>query len=119
MASTSWENAKLGASGELTLWLHNNANDDCQSWNERVDRLEAGLVAELEPVWERRQEELGVGPTLVSELRWLVVEAAMELEYLPFGHPARFFLNLLPVFEAGHLPRGWKGRWPRGELTLI
>ena len=56
---------------------------------------------------------------LISELRQMVVGAALELDYLQFGQPARFFLNLLPVFEAGHLPCGWKGRWPRGELALI
>ena len=119
MGSTSWENAALEASNELTVWLHNNARDDYRSWNERVARVKVSLVAELEPVWKRRQQELGLGPELVSELKSIVVGAAMELDYLSFGHPARFFLNLLPVLEAGHLPCGWKGRWPRGELALI
>jgi hypothetical protein len=119
MAAVSWENAKLGAENELTLWLHKNANDEYQSWNERAARVKASLVAALEPVWTRRQEELGFGPELVAGLRWIVRSAGMELDYLPFGHPARFFLNLLPVLEAGHLPCGWKGRWPRGALVLI
>ena len=119
MGSTSWENATLEGSNELTVWLHNNARDDYRSWNERVKRIKAGLVAELAAVWKRRQEELGLGPEIVSELQSIVVGAAMELEYLSVGHPARFFLNLLPVLEAGHLPCGWKGRWPRGELALI
>jgi hypothetical protein len=117
MAATSWENAKLEAQNELTLWLHNNAHDEYQSWNERSTRVKAGLVAELEPVWKRRQEEVGL--QLVSGLRWIVMGMAMELDYLSFGHPARFFLNLLPVFEAGHLPCGWKGRRPRGELAVF
>ena len=117
MGATSWENAKLEAQNELTLWLHNNAKNDYRSWNERAKRVKAALVAELEPVWKRRQEEIGL--QLVSELRWIVVGMAMEIDYLSFGHPARFFLNLLPVFEAGHLPCGWKGRWPRGGLALI
>jgi len=119
MGALSWENARLGGENELTLWLHKNANDDYRSWNERAGRVKAGLVAPLEPGWTRRQEELGLGPELVSGLRWIVRAAAMELEYLPFGHPARFFLNLLPVLEAGHLPCGWKGRWPRGALALL
>jgi hypothetical protein len=79
--------------------------------------MKKDLIAEFEPIWKQRQEELEVD--LIRELRPLVVGAAMELEYLSFGHPARFFLNLLPVLEAGHLPCGWKGRWPRGALTLI
>jgi hypothetical protein len=119
MASTSWENAKLEATNALTVWLNDNAHDAYQSWNARTKRLKAGLLAELEPIWKRRQDELGLGPDLVSELRWIVRCAAMEVDYLPFGHPARFFLNLLPILEAGHLPCGWKGRWPRGQLALI
>jgi hypothetical protein len=119
MGATSWENAEREAANELTLWLHNNARDDYQSWNERVARVKASVVAELEPVWQRRQEELGLGPQLVSEVRTIVVGAAMEVEYISLGHPARFFLNLLPVLEAGHLPCGWKGRWPRGALALL
>jgi hypothetical protein len=119
MASTSWEHAKLEATNALTVWLNDNAHDAYQSWNVRTKRLKAGLLAELEPIWKRRQDELGLGPDLVSELRWIVRSAAMEVDYLPFGHPARFFLNLLPILEAGHLPCGWKGRWPGGQLVLI
>jgi hypothetical protein len=32
--------------------------------------------------------------------------------------PARLLSSRGAVFQAGHLPCGWKGRWPRGELTL-
>lgn len=119
LASTSWKNALLEAQNELSSWLHHHAHDDYQSWNERVKRLKAGLLAELEPVWQDRQHELDLGPDLVSTLQWIILGAAMELEYLAFHHPARFFLNLLPVLEAGHLPCGWKGRWPRGVLLLF
>lgn len=119
MASTSWANAGLEASNELTLWLHDNANEDYQSWNDRVVRVQSTLIADLEPVWKRRQDELGLGPELIKGLRWTVRGAGMELEYLPFGHPARFFLNLLFILEAGHLPCGWKGRWPGGQLLLF
>ena len=117
MGATSWENATLDGQNELTRWRHNHAHDAYQSWNERVRFVKKDLIEELEPIWKQRQEELEV--ELIPELRWVVVGAAMELEYLSFGHPARFFLNLLPVLEAGHLPCGWKGRWPRGALALI
>ena len=118
LASTSWSNAMLEGNNQLSLWLHDNARDARRSWNERVDRLKAGLLAELDPSWQVRAKELALGPDLVSTLQWIVLGAAMELEYLSLGHPARFFLNLLPVLEAGHLPCGWKGRWPSGELVL-
>lgn len=119
LASTSWGNALLEGNNELSLWLHNHAKDDRRSWNDRVDELKAGLLAELAPSWQTRQEALGLGPPLASTLQWIVLGAALELAYMPLGHPARFFLNLLPVLEAGHLPCGWKGRWPRGELVLF
>jgi len=117
LASTSWANALLEARNELSSWLHHNAHDDYRSWNERVKRLKAGVLAEVEPAWHDKQKELGHG--LVSTLQWIILGAALELDYLAFGHPARFFLNLLPVLEAGHLPCGWEGRWPRGELLLF
>jgi len=119
LGSNSWSSALLEGNNELSVWLQDNAKDQRRSWNERVDRLKAGLLAELAPSWQKPQEALGLAPDLGSTLQWIVLGAALELEYLPLGHPARFFLNLLPVLEAGHLPCGWKGHWPRGELVLF
>jgi hypothetical protein len=43
----------------------------------------------------------------------------MENAYLDCNHNSFFFLELLTVYEAGHLPCGRRGRWPEGKLVVF
>jgi hypothetical protein len=42
----------------------------------------------------------------------------MANHYLPLGHTAFFFLELLRVCEAGRFPCGGEGMWPKGRLVV-
>jgi hypothetical protein len=115
---SGWEDATLEAQNQLTLWLHLNARADYQSWNERALRLKADLLPRLSLAWAPHEARLAWPPSFKSSLEWNILGAAMENEYLETGHQALFFLELLRIYEAGHVPCGWEGRWPDGRLLV-
>jgi len=113
-----WEDATLEAQNQLTLWLHLNAHADYQTWNERARRLKTELLPGLSAAWAPHEAERAWSQSFKGSLEWNILGAAMENEYLETGHPAMFFLELLTIYEAGHVPCGWEGRWPDGRLLV-
>ena len=55
---------------------------------------------------------------LVHSVQWDVLGALMENSYINCDHKSFFFLELLMVYEAGHFPCGWQGKWPEGKLVI-
>lgn len=119
-SSAKWEDVELEAQNQLTVWLSQHDRDGYQSWNRIVKTHKASTV---EPLIERTirpiQLAQGLHESVISSVQWDVLGALMENSYLPSGHSAVFFLELLLVYEAGHFPCGWLGEWPRGELVVF
>jgi hypothetical protein len=115
----SWENAQLEAQNQLTLWLHQHDRANYQRWNEFVGRHKEEVVTPLsETVLVPYQRRHGLDDAVVHSVQWDILGALMENTYLSSGHRSFFFTELLWVYEAGHLPCGWRGEWPVGNLLV-
>jgi hypothetical protein len=112
------EDADLEAQNQLTLWLTLHHRGEYANWNDRVLRLKAQLMEPLLPRLAAFQATAGLGDWFLHTVRWHILGAALENEYLHLEHPAVYFLELLRVYEAGRLPCGWRGRWPDGSLVV-
>jgi len=115
-----WENVELEAQNQLTLWLHANDRTAYQKWNDIVDAHKTSI---LNPLTEQTitpfQVSHGLDIVFVHSVQWDILGALMENSYLDSGHKAFFFLELLMVYESGHYPCGWVGKWPQGSLRVF
>lgn len=113
-----WENTTLEARNELTSFLYIHDEDKYAQWNDIAleirDYLKNNVVTKL----EKKQKELGLGDIFTQTVRWDIQSAMMEYEYRESKHNLTFFDNLLAVYEAGHLPCGWVGKYPNGALLI-
>lgn len=117
--AAGWENAQLEAQNQLTLWLHQHDRANYQRWNELVGGHKEEVVTPLtESTLLPYQQRHGLEDAIVHSVQWDVLGALMENTYLSSGHRSFFFSELLWVYEAGHLPCGWRGEWPRGSLLV-
>jgi hypothetical protein len=118
-AGEQWENLQLHAHNQLTLWLHHYDRVIYQSWNDRVAEFKSALINPLTiEKWEPLRLQLKLTVEVVHCLQWDILGALLEDSYLDNGHPCRFFLELLTVYEAGQFPCGWDGDWPMGSLIV-
>jgi hypothetical protein len=114
-----WQDVELAAQNQLTLWLDGHDRANYQRWNELVERHKADVIAPLtEGVLLPFQQRHGLDIVFIHSVQWDILGALMENSYLGSGHPCLFFLELLWVYEAGHFPCGWDGRWPEGKLRV-
>lgn len=101
-----WEAATLEARGGLTAWLHDKCRAEYSHWNGLAAAAKPIVVAAVDAPTERLAVETGVDSrVLVDLVRWDVLAAVMEIAYERW-HPPRFFVDLLAIYEAGHLPCG-------------
>lgn len=114
-----WDTAQLEAQNQLTMWLHNHARAHYQRWNEFVIKHKEDVVTPLsETVLLPFQQRHSLDVAVVQSVQWDVLGALMANTYLSSGHRSFFFLELLWVYEAGHMPCGWQGEWPVGKLLV-
>lgn len=114
-----WEGVTLEASNQLTQWLHHYDRENYQQWNLLVDGFKMTAIDPLASEnWEPVRANEGLGIEFIHSVKWDVLGALMENAYLQSGHRCFFFLELLLVYEAGHFPCGWTGKWPKGKLVI-
>lgn len=117
-ADAVWEDVQLEAQNQLTLWLHQHDRDNFQNWNKVVLENKRLLKQLAEAAWIPYQQSHALDSMFVRCIEWDVLGALMENSYMASNHRCSFFLELLSVYEAGHFPCGWRGKWPQGNLVV-
>lgn len=115
--SNVWESVQLEARNILTVALSNNWPNEDRLWNEITDQakelLNIGVIPVITEFVNHRQLDIAV----LHSVRWDTLAAMMEHAYSPYVKPG-FYTELLKVYEVGHFPCGWKGKWPDGTLLI-
>jgi hypothetical protein len=110
----SWNFEGNCALGDLQYFFFANAPEHEKHWNKYIEEANAVIRTNVLP---RAKPTLEAGKyeklhcNLVADD---VKLALIEIQFRELGTP-RFFENLLEVYEAGHLPCGWRGNSPPGE----
>lgn len=114
-----WENVQLESQNQLSSRLHRHDPRAYARWNQLVADYKAAVIDRLtQERWLPYQMRHGLDARFVSSVQWDVLGALLENGYLGSGHGCSFFLELLPLYEGGHFPCGWKGEWPDGALLV-
>jgi hypothetical protein len=116
----SWHKATLEARNQLTLFLHSRHRERYRDWNKITDKFKKTVIMPLsKKVWEPFRQSHGLDVELVHSIQWNILAALMENAYMGCNHGSYFFLEILSVYEAGHLPCGWRGEWPQDKLVVF
>lgn len=115
---SSWKNVQLAAQNQLTRWLCDNRPDDYSKWDEVAEKHEEPINALIKEKVTPFQKKHELPDCFSQSVTCDMSYALMENSFLWTGHRCCFFLELLWVYEAGHFPCGWVGKWPDGKLLV-
>lgn len=115
---SSWKNVQLAAQNQLTRWLCDNRPDDYSRWDDIAGKHEESTNALIREKILPFQKNHELPDCFIQSVNCDISFACMENSYLWTGHRCCFFLELLWVYEAGHFPCGWVGKWPDGKLLV-
>ncbi|EOW6620455.1 hypothetical protein ACVS9W_004205 [Cronobacter dublinensis] len=115
LESEEWENVTLEARNNITGWLAKKHVNAFLEWNKLADAaaiiIESKVVPQI-PLIGGNQE------VLLSNIKWDLLNYLLEDAYSPLLNKPLFFMNLISIYEKGHMPCGWAGLWPQGELII-
>ncbi|OAB38851.1 hypothetical protein [Paenibacillus glacialis] len=116
--NSNWDNLKLHIRNSLTSSLHENWREEYREWNnitlEAKSLLKNGVLNELSTFIQENKLKNSV----YESVEWDLLTAMMEYAYSPYVKLG-FHTELFKVYESGHIPCGWKGKWPQGSLLIF
>jgi hypothetical protein len=115
LSSGARESATADAAARLTAWLHEHCPSDYQVWNELARAAKEVIGRTALPAARAFATSHSFDGVIVDCVAWDLLNAVMEASYAQCRPPV-FFVDMLTVYEAGHLPCGWDGTWPDGTL---
>jgi hypothetical protein len=117
ITSVDWENTTLEAGNEITGYLAKKYSREYQEWNTLVREAKGIIDAEIIPaikITNNISEEI-----IFDNVKWDLVNFLMEDVYRGCLKHDHFFEFLIEVYENGHIPCGWEGKWPSGRLIIF
>jgi hypothetical protein len=117
LSGLEWENTTLEASNSISKYLDINYSKEFQLWNDLA--IEAKNFFEKEEISKRINFIQGFDSTILLQcIRWDVGHYLIEDAYKLKLKGRLFFENLITIYEKGHIPCGWMGEWPKGNLIV-
>ena len=108
----------LFSADELTEYLSSRFPSKYQGvWNKTVREVRSEIECKIVPKLLDRQQYIGFSSAVIDCVKWDLLHAAMTIIYIN-TNPPLFYLRLFEVYESGHLPCGWRGKWPEGLLRV-
>lgn len=116
LASPEWENVTLEESNKISGYLAIKHSVIFQNWNNLAKESKVFFDKEIKKSIPTIN---GINTDLLLQcIQWDVTHYLIESYYCHVLATPLFFEKLLSIYESGHLPCGWKGHWPDGEIII-
>lgn len=117
ITSIDWENATIEAGNEITGYLAKKHSREYQEWNSLVREAKDIINKEIIPLMKIVD---GIDANIILDnVKWDLVNYLMEDAYKEYLKGDLFFEFLLEIYEDGHIPCGWEGKWPSGKFVIF
>ncbi|MGE7942879.1 hypothetical protein ACQKNB_12405 [Lysinibacillus xylanilyticus] len=113
-----WDNIKLKARNKITSSLHENWREQYREWNNITDEANLFLNEDVLPRLFQYLKDNGLNENIYESIEWDLLSSMMEYSYSPYTGVG-FYTELLKIYESGHIPCGWIGKWPEGKMLIF
>lgn len=113
--SMQWENTTLEAGNKISGFLARSYFNLYHNWNPLVREAKNILGNEIIPI---TSSVLISNEMVINNIKWDLVNYLLEDAYKDKLRFKLFFDELVNVYESGHIPCGWDGEWPEGNLVI-
>lgn len=109
LQATDWESFTLEARNRLTAYLSKKHPKEDTLWNPLTKAYKLELQY-FKPIVEEYMSRHHMVKDFAHDFEWNILAMCMENHYQKIAPRIPiFFLDFLPLYEAGHIPCGWKG----------
>lgn len=119
ISSVRWENACLAEQGNLSEFLAVNYKTEYnQSWNKIVDTVKTNYMPNIMRLVEDACQKRGLPNEVLNDISFNILSIFLA-SYFSQYYNSEFFNRLLEIYLSGHLPCGWRGKYPNGSILIF
>jgi len=115
--SIEWGNFQLEKRNDLTSFLNRTRENELTEWNTITrgikNYLEDGIFKNI----EQKLNDSDLPDSILDSVRWDILSYCQEVAYKKYNIPT-FYSNLISIYANGHLPCGYKGKFPTGDILI-
>lgn len=116
--SVKWENICLEERNKVTGFLAVNFPDEYNKyWNMLVEEIKQNVIPIIEKKLDILLEENRITVLIKQSILFDIVNIIMVRSYEKYIQ-SDFYDRMLAIYENGHLPCGWEGKYPIGEIKI-
>ncbi|CAM3682334.1 MULTISPECIES: hypothetical protein [Yersinia] len=116
LSDPEWENVTLEESNEISGYLATKYTAIFQDWNDVAKEAKLFFTNDIKPKIPNLND---FDNTLLHQyIEWDVIHYLIEDFYSEKLKTPLFFNKLVSIYESGHIPCGWVGSWPKGQLVV-
>ncbi|CNK32776.1 Uncharacterised protein [Yersinia aldovae] len=116
LSDPEWENVTLEKSNEISGYLATKHTAIFQDWNDVAKEAKLFFTNDIKPKIPHLND---FDNTLLHQcIEWDVIHYLIEYFYSEKLKAPLFFNKLVSIYESGHIPCGWVGNWPKGQLVI-
>ncbi|MCY8232251.1 hypothetical protein [Priestia endophytica] len=116
--SVKWENVRLEEVNNLTGFLAKNHSDVFNGyWNTLVMEIKHNILPDVHVKAMANIVKHNLPLNILHNVEYDAVNILMVLSYREY-YESKFYNMLYEVYATGHLPCGWNGKYPRGNLLV-
>ena len=116
--SIKWENICLEEIGNLTGFLAVNHPDKYNLfWNQLVEEIKVKLIPHVESQLNVLLQNGAITKNIVDSVLFDIINIVMTFSYSEFFN-SDFYTEMYKIYMDGHLPCGWKGKYPQGQIEI-
>ena len=112
-----WGNTCMNVVNDLTVYLSFHHQDLYHYWNPMVDEAKDDIISVVSQQIIERCNNLGIPEKMVDYIKSNIVNIAVTYSYKQY-YELEFYNDMLKIYEAGHLPCGWLGKYPGGKFKI-
>lgn len=115
---TKWENVCLAEYGNLSEYLClNHKKEYNENWNRIVNYIKKERLPALAEKIKVALAEAEYPSSVLDDIQFNLL-AIMVCDVFSDRFHSDFFDNLLEIYLSGHIPCGWKGKYPAGIILV-
>ena len=119
ITSVEWENICLGEQCNISEFLAvNHKNEYHHSWNPIVTTLKSKYLPNIIFRIESICHTNNLPSSILNDISFNLLSIFLANHYSQY-YWSNFFNMLLNIYLSGHLPCGWKGKYPNGAIVIF
>ena len=119
ITSIRWENACLEEQGNISEFLAKNYKAEYNhSWNAIVKTIKTDYLPNIMPLIEDACQKNELPKDILNDVRFNLLSIFLA-SYFSQYYQSEFFEGLLDIYLSGHIPCGWRGKYPDGCIMVF